>query len=243
MPNLSPSHELDPVSREATEAAFDRIIGGPVTNRARYDSYIHRVSVRQGGFWGAVQLLGDAHERARRIVAADIPLQAHSYIGGALIYLASREQQAKLDDRPPLPELLVGEVGRTALGDLMLGGVPLEQLDDLVNGFSRQMSQVNLDQVASADLRDALTINDRIFRAYHAAFEASPEADDLTATIADIARVMEMSTAMRVVAFPEQEPAFCEVMTERWWHDMPTPVILGQMTGAADARELIAMSM
>lgn len=242
MPDLHTPHELDPVSRTATEAAFDRIIGGPVTNRLRYDSYMRRVSMRQGAFWGAVQLLGDSHERACRIIGADVQIRANSYVGGALIYLASREQQAKIDGRS-LPPLLVGDVGRTALGDLILSDTPVEQVTDLVDGFSRSMSGLDLDEIASTGLRDALSVNERIFRAHYAAFEASPDLDDMTAIVTNVARAMEMSAATRVAAFPGQEPAFCEVMTERWWHDMPAPVTLGQMTGAADARELIAVSM
>jgi hypothetical protein len=238
----TPNENLAPVGRLATERAFNRVIGGPVTDTAKYHKYIRQVDRRQGEFWGAVQMLGKSHERARRIIGSDTPLQLNSYIGGALIYLASREEQAKLD-RTTVPPLLVGEVGNAALKTLTLGDASPDDLRDLVTGFEREMSDVDLGRIADSSLRDALEVNDGIFRDYRASFESSPFAGDLEATITNIARIMEMSAVMRVAAFPDREAEFCETMTRYWWHRTPAPVTHGQIMGAADARALVSLSV
>ena len=242
MTDASTSGEgLKPVSRLATERAYNRVIGGPATDRSKYLKFQQQTARRQGEFWGAVQLMGDSHERARRLAGADVPIQRHSYIGGALIYLASREEQAKLD-RQPLPPLMVGEVGRAALAELTIGETSPEHLAALAAGFSSIMQASDLDRIADSSLQDALMVNEQILRQYQGEFEASPAADDLTARVTGIAKLMVLSAALRVAAFPEQEAAFCDVMTEKWWHRIDPPVTLGQITGAADARAMIAMS-
>lgn len=235
----APNENLPPVGRLATERAYSRIIGGPSTNVTKYQRYIRQVDRRQSDLLGAVQLLGKSHERARRIIESDTPLSLNSYIGGALLYLASREEQAKLDRVSFLP-LLVGDAGRAALKDIMLGDVPVDAQHNLVTGFEREMDETDINTVTDSPLRDALAINDAIFREYQSSFEASPFADDLTATVTNIARVMEMSAMVRVAAFPDQEPEFCDTMTRFWWHRTPALVTHGQIMGAADTRALIA---
>ena len=237
----TPSERLQPVSQLATERAYNRVIGGPATDQAKYFKYQQRVGRRQGGFWGAIQLLGKSHERACRIIGSETPLQVNAYIGGALIYLASREEQAKLDHRT-MPALVVGEAGRLALASITIGDVPPGELADLATGFEREMSDVDLEAISDSPMYSTLEINDRIFRKYRASFEASPFADDLAATVTNISHVMEMSAAMRVAAFPDQEPEFCDTMTRYWWNHTPALVTHGQVMGAADARAMIAMS-
>jgi hypothetical protein len=230
-----------PVTRDATERAYRRIIGGQQTDPQRYGRYQQQVALQHDNLWSAVQLLGDTYVRASRIIRAVEPVQMNAYIGGALIYLASREEQAELDRRP-LPAQLIGELGRAAIGQLLLGDVSPDQMGDVLTWYSQEIPEQDLQNIANSTLRDVLAVNARILRTHQASFDASPDVDIVTAKITNISMISMISAAKRAAAFPYQEEDFCGFMTEKWWHNTPPVVTLSQLTGAADTRALMQIS-
>lgn len=233
--------EFTPVGRLATERAHNRIIGGPVTDTRKYNKYQDRVQKEHRNFWRAILLTSATHEQARG--ALDVaPIQRHSYIGGALLYLASQEEQAKLDRRQPPPDLS-RTAAENALSEILIGGIGPDLLNNLVVGMSREVSDADSERMSNATMDNALRINSQIVAKYHDSLRASPFVKELSQDILHASEAMTISSSLRVAEFTDEESAFCEAMTRLWWSHIRVEAALGQITGAADARLLTARSM
>src|SRR5580692_11090013 len=88
------------VSKFATERAMRRIMGDHRVDPAKWRTYQERVSRRQRAFWGGIQAAGTFYETAVNVTRSPVTVQRPTFLSGGLVYLASVEEQAKLDGHP-----------------------------------------------------------------------------------------------------------------------------------------------
>jgi|GEM_PF-4408341 len=236
------STEIEPVSRLAAERALSRVIGGKSTDVNKYRKFQQLVTKRYPEYWGVLPVMADMHERSSRISAPDLNIQATAYVGGSLIYLAAREEQAKLDkDQSPLA---IARPGLASFGvqHILTTGLTVQAAQDVVVGMGREMSNEDAAQLGQRPVSDILNVQKELFEKYGESFVNSPFISEFGESITQAASMVLAGAMVRVAQFPAQEEGFCTAMTTHWWNDIEPAAAVAQALGAADLRFMFELA-
>lgn len=228
---------LYPVSERATRRALLNVVGGRTTDAAKYKDYQAQVGLRQPHLMGTFAMLADFRERSARIAKSEVPVQQASYMGGALIYLASVEEQARLFGRT-IKKISDAEAKETFHRGEAIAASP-QDAQDIVVGFYNEVPAEDIAEFISAPMAEKLKAQQAKMMKHADSAVASPLFQQLAPTIDKIATISFVAANTRMVKFLGEEPHFSATMSDWWWNDAHPTVAISQMLGASDANYLI----
>ncbi|MDB5185667.1 MAG: hypothetical protein JWL85_190 [Candidatus Saccharibacteria bacterium] len=233
----SENRSLYPVSERASRRALLRVVGNKATDAVLWDRCQQQTSENQPAIWNGLVIMADHKPRLSRIAESSVRIQGSSYMGGALIYLASVEEQARIFGRA-IKRVDDGEV-RSWLRKEVAQSLTPEDIRTIGTVMHNETSAEDLSRVTGSHLSEMLDAQEALVAKYSPSFNNSPLFDQASVPIVDIAKKALVASSVRMVKFLGEEPHFTSVMREWWWQDVAPDVGVSQMMGASDAHSML----
>lgn len=236
-----PTSALQPVSREAVDAAILRVVGPTKsTDVDRYGTFVNHVRTKQPGFLNALESL---YTMRAPVVGEGNMLVDNAYIGGGLLYLAACEEQSRIKGSTlpvfrlsTLKDVFVRPYIEHGNGDHLARFMAM--MGESMAKFGNTEPPVDMGSLSISGIEKARRIAEASSLEQEAdALVLGPNAAANTALLEEAKNVARAQLHTQIAVFTNTETGFLEGMNDLWWNDASKDPLIGtsQLFGATDA--------
>ncbi len=229
---------ISPASELATTRALKRVIGESGQDQARFSRFVSQVARRQPVLLHGVRSEALFMQSIANITEPGLKLNQYAYLGGAMIYLASAQEQAILDNRQ-LPDVTKDAASNSFQAMLMISPDAPDQINDMLVAYSREMPDRVLEFLKDGPVDGKMEGIHQIVEAYGGNWRSSPFAEEFNASITKVSMLAMAGSAQRVNEFCRREANFTTTMQQQVWASAVPFQAIGEVYGAASMESIL----
>jgi len=202
-----------------------------------WNRYQDRTIENQPALWSDMTVLAAYRTMGSRIAEAEVPIQENSYVGGALIFLAAVESQAK-HLGATVKKLDADELSPW-MKKSMAGSCTDEELASISAATYNTTPDKDLRKLGSASAIEFRAMFQQVTADNAASFESSPFAEEYARSMQKVVTSSFQAATIAVAGFLEVEPHFSSFMNDWGWDNSHPIIRSSEQMGAADMRGLL----